>query len=91
MVFHTRSQKINLISPSISNLMSEYNLKINGVVELSEGIIFEFGAVIDDEEIVFDVYYDKYNQFKKLHVDEDYQPTFRENLKQEYFENALIS
>ena len=91
MVFQTRSQKLNLVSPSISNLMSEYNLKINGIIELSEGIMFEFGAIIDNEEIVFDVYYDQHNQFKKLHVDDDYQPTFRENLKQEYFENVLIS
>lgn len=90
MILHTEGFKIEFFSTYVNDLITKNNLTIHGSQISEDGIMVEFGAVFEDEDIVFDVYYDKAYQFSKLHIDEDYQRTFHDQIKVEEFQNSRI-
>lgn len=90
MEFIVQKYILELNSEYLNILYLKNFLKINGVIEDSEYIMFEFEALIEEEEIIFDVYYDKNYNFTKIYTDEDYERSFREYFKADQFIDAKI-
>lgn len=91
MILHTDGLDIEFFSRHINDLVLNNQFQVNGSIESKDGVMIEFGALIEDEEIVFDAYYDHAHQLSKLHVDEDYERTFYAHFKKEEFEQSKIT
>lgn len=90
MILSAQNYKIELFSEFLNQLNQQNCFKLNGVSAEKNLYLFEFEALIDDEEIVFDVIYDQNSNISKLHVDQDYERSFHQYFNQSQFENAVI-
>lgn len=90
MHLHTDNIKIELNSNFLDQLIQNDCLKINGSIISSTHLMLEFEALIEEEEIVFDVYYDQNHDFLKIHTDEDYERSFNEYFRADQFRHAKI-
>ncbi|NHC04241.1 hypothetical protein G9F31_10745 [Acinetobacter sp. 187] len=81
---------LELDSDYLNTLYYKNCLKINGMILNPKYLMFEFEVLIEEEEIVFDVYYDQKHKFMKIYTDEDYERSFREYFKADQFLDAKI-
>lgn len=81
---------IEIFSESLDQIEKKYGFQLNGAIIEPEQLILEFQTCIDDEDIVFDVYYDQNSHFEKIHVDEDYERTFHEHFHSTQFSDSHI-
>lgn len=81
---------IKIFSDHVNKMIEEKKMTLNGVIYSPIEIMFEFCVVIDDEDIIFEAYYNHNNQLLRLHVDEDYSRSFFPNFKKRDFESVDI-
>jgi hypothetical protein len=85
MLLQCNGYGIELESIYINQLISENKFKLNGRILEKNTLMFEFEAFLEDEEIIFDVYYTD-NSLVKIYVDETYEIIFRRHFKTSDFE-----
>lgn len=90
MQLSTQDLKIELFSASLHQIAQHYGLQLNGATLSNQQLVLEFQSCIDDEDIVFDVYYDQNLRLEKFHVDEDYERSFHQYFHLDQFSDAHI-